>query len=358
MLGSSKLGLYLSNPAGGGGGPAPAMLAVGHSTYPFISVYVRDGNSFSKIADPVDALPNFPYGMDWSPDGNILAVSHVSAPYLTIYRWNGSALEKMPNIDIAPPGTGYQCRWNPAGTSLAVAHSSSPFFSVYNFDGTDTFTRIPPANFSNPIGSTRFSVAWNETGTELFTAGTLSAGYSVTSWTRSGDNFTFTFGPQGPAVSVNSVAKDPLSARIALGNQQTGNGAQYVEAWTYNGSFWQKNSTFNPLPTSQAREVDWCPDYVDGKLLVAVAHYVSPFIGVYARVNNTYTRLSSPAALPASNAFGCRFDRVGTSLAVAHQSGDRFTVYDLVGSPVGLVKSSTTIDTLPTGNGWCVAWNH
>ena len=363
MLGAFKQSLYLSNPAPTGGG-APDMLAVGHSTTPFISVYTRDGNTFTKVADPDVLPPNIVYGADWSPDGTILAVTHVSAPYLTIYKWTGTALEKMTDIQGGnPSGTSYNVRWNPAGTHLAVVHSSVPYASVYEFNGTSTFTKVV-SPFDIPPRSNQYSCAWAPDGSELYTVGPYSStyGYNGQSYSVSGSSFT-----QNRIINTGitswAVSRDPNSDRLVIGNSSTnlGSNVHYIDQWTPNATIPRYDvgvdPSFFPYTNNQTRGVEFSQT-VDGKNLLAAAQYTSPFIRLYDRVGDTYTQLANPDVLPASNGFDVRFNRTSTSLAVAHQSGDLFTVYDLTNNSTAFVKASTSIDILPSGTPYCVAWNH
>ena len=362
MLGAFKQSLYLSNPA-----PPPVggadLFAVGHSTSPFISVYARDGNTFTKLANPDVLPPNIVYGADWSPDGTILAVAHVASPFLTIYKWTGSALEKMTDIVGGnPPSTCYNVRWNPAGTHLAVVHSSGEFASIYEFNGTSTFTKVA-SPFNIAPRAVQNSCAWAPDGSELYTVGYYNSSYGVSgqSYSVSGSSFTRIRSINTGILSW-SVARDPTRGQLVIGNQtqNLGINVHYIDQWNPQTGYYSvglPDPSFFSYTNNQTRGVEFSQT-VDGKNLLAAAQYTSPYIKLYDRVGDTYTQLANPDVLPPSNGFDVRFNRTSTSLAVAHQSGDYFTVYDLTNSSTEFVKASTTIDTTPTGNGWCVAWNH
>jgi WD40 repeat protein len=62
-------------------------LAVAHSTTPFITIYKRSGDVFTKLYDPIGGLPaGTGNGSSFSPDGSYLAVAHSTSPYLKIYK--------------------------------------------------------------------------------------------------------------------------------------------------------------------------------------------------------------------------------------------------------------------------------
>lgn len=362
MFGASKQSLYLSNPPTGGGGNQ--LLAIGASTSPYISVYQRSGGTFTKVANPDVLPPGIVYGADWSPDGTMLACAHSSSPYLTIYKWTGTALEKMTDIQGGnPSGTSYNVRWNPAGTHLAVVHNGVPYASVYEFNGTSTFTKLTGSPngsaFDITPSSIQYSCAWAPDGSELYTVGAYSSGVGVNgqSYTVSGSSFTY-FRDITVGVVSYSIARDPNSNRLAIGYGAT-SPSGWIQQYTPNATIpkYDPGGSFISKTTNQTRGVEFSQT-VDGRNLLAAVQYASPYIRLYDRVGDTYTQLANPDVLPPSNAFDVRFNRTSTSLAVAHQSGDLFTVYDLTNNSTAFVKASTSVDIPPAGTSYCVAWNH
>jgi hypothetical protein len=124
--------------------PDGTYLAVAHYTTPFITIYKRSGDTFTKLANP-SALPaNAATGFAFSPDGNYLAVAHEVTPFITIYKRSGDTFTKLSNPSALPASTANGCAFSPDGNYLAVAHSGTPFITIYKRSG-DTFTKL-----SNP----------------------------------------------------------------------------------------------------------------------------------------------------------------------------------------------------------------
>src|SRR5690606_2421748 len=51
----------------------------------------------NKVNDPSTLPTGDGFGVSFSPDGNYLAVGHSSSPYVTIYKRNGDTFTKLPN---------------------------------------------------------------------------------------------------------------------------------------------------------------------------------------------------------------------------------------------------------------------
>jgi WD40 repeat protein len=110
--------------------------------YPYIFIYKRSGDTFTKLADP-EILPSFfGWGTAFSPDGTYLAVVHMDAPFITIYKRDGDTFTKLANPATLPTGDANGTAFSNDGTYLAVAHSTTPFITIYKREG-DTFTKIP-----------------------------------------------------------------------------------------------------------------------------------------------------------------------------------------------------------------------
>jgi len=244
-------------------------LAVGHATTPYITIYKRSGDTFTKLANPATLPPNVGYGTAFSPDGTYLAVSHTTTPFITIYKRSGDTFTKVADPATLPAGTGNGTAFSPDGTYLAVSHNNSPFITIYKRSG-DTFTKVAnPATL--PAGTGR-GTAFSPDGTYLAVSHNNSP--FITIYKRSGDTFTKLANPA------------TLPAGTGLG------------------------TAFSP----------------DGTYL-AVSHNNSPFITIYKRSGDTFTKLTNPATLPTSNGNGTAFSPDGTYLAVGHEVTPFVTIY-------------------------------
>jgi hypothetical protein len=64
--------------------------------------------------------------------GRILLWHIEGSPYITIYKRSGDTFTKLANPATLPTGIGWGCAFDPTGTYLAVAHSGSPRITIYN----------------------------------------------------------------------------------------------------------------------------------------------------------------------------------------------------------------------------------
>src|SRR5690606_4456614 len=80
----------------------------------------------NKVNDPSTLPTGDGFGVSFSPDGNYLAVGHSSSPYVTIYKRNGDTFTKLPNPSTLPINTVFGVSFSPDGNYLAVGHWDSP----------------------------------------------------------------------------------------------------------------------------------------------------------------------------------------------------------------------------------------
>ena len=122
-------------PTGNGWGcafsPDGIYLAVAHDKSPYITIYKRSGDTFTKLSNPPSLPPAGANGCAFSSDGTYLAVGHSSSPYITIYKRSGDTFTKVSNPSSLPTGAGKGCAFSPDGMYLAVAHNSSPYITIY-----------------------------------------------------------------------------------------------------------------------------------------------------------------------------------------------------------------------------------
>ena len=93
----------------GAGRRGASLLAVGHSTSPYVTIY--NTADWSKISNPSTLPTGAGNGVAFSPDGSKLAVAHFSSPYVTIY--NTSDWSKISNPSTLPTGVGRGVAFSP-----------------------------------------------------------------------------------------------------------------------------------------------------------------------------------------------------------------------------------------------------
>ena len=111
--------------------PTGTYLAVGHWLSPYITIYKRNGDTFTKLSDPSTLPASHGLGVAFDPTGTYLAVTHGSSPYITIYKRSGDTFTKLSDPSTLPTSTANGVAFDPTGTYLAVAHGSSPYITIY-----------------------------------------------------------------------------------------------------------------------------------------------------------------------------------------------------------------------------------
>lgn len=74
-------------------------------------------------------------GVAFSPDGVYLAAGHGSSPYLTIYKRDGDTFTKLTNPSALPTGQVNGVAFSPDGVYLAAGQGNSPYLTIYKRDG-------------------------------------------------------------------------------------------------------------------------------------------------------------------------------------------------------------------------------
>lgn len=250
--------------------PDGSYLVVTHSTSPSLTIYKRAGDTFSKLPNPVGLTTGGMRGCSFSPDGNYLAVAQTGSPYLAIYKRDGDTFTKLPNPANLPKGNGLICNFSPGGNYLAVTHDESPYVTIYKYSG-DTFTKLPnpevlPATYG-------WGCSFSPDGNYLTLA--LSTSPYLTIYKRDGDIFT----------------KLPNPANLPKGGG--------------------RSCTFSP----------------DGNYLVVGYINSSPFMIIYKREGDIFTKLPDPKVLPTGNGLGVAFSPDEHYLAVAHAVFPYITIY-------------------------------
>lgn len=267
------------------------------------------------LPDPAEPPAGLAYDVAFSPDGTYMAVTHNTAPYVTIYKRSGDVFTKLPNPATLPVEAAYGAAFSADGTYLAVAHALAPFVTVYKRAG-DVFTKLAdPASL--PTGAA-LDVAFSADGTYLAVAhGTTPF---VTIYKRAGDVFTKLANPSVlPTGQAYGVAFSADGTYLAVAHDVT----PFVTIYKRAGDVFTKLTNPSTLPVGQAAGLSFSPD---GTYL-AVAHVTTPFVTIYKRAGDVFTKLANPAVLPAGQAYGAAFSPDGTYLAVSHNTAPFVTIY-------------------------------
>jgi WD40 repeat protein len=276
-------------------------LAVGHEDSPYISIYKRDGDTFTKLANP-SVLPGSQSwhsvnGLDFSSDSIYLALAHTSFPYISIYKRDGDTFTKLPDPSVLPTDTGRAVAFSPDGVYLAVGHGNSPYISIYKRDG-DTFTKL--ANPSVLPGSQ----SWH---------------------------------------SVYGLDFSSDSIYLAVGHLSS----PFLSIYKRDGDTFTKLPDPSVLPTWLAESVSFSND--DTYLAVAYSDY--PFLNIYKRDGDTFNKLPDPSVLPTNSAIGVAFSNDDAYLAVAHSGLPTLTIYKRDGDTFTKTPNPSVLPAVGGGEG-------
>ena len=292
-------------------------MSVAHSISPFITIYKRNGDVFTKLDDP-EVLPTG-NGMStaFSSDGMYMSVAHAVSPFITIYKRDGDVFTKLPNPVVLPVGTGEGTAFSPDGVYMSVAHRTSPFITIYKRDG-DVFTKLAdptvlPAN-------TGLGTAFSPDGAYMSVAHGNAP--FITIYKRDGDVFTKLDNPTVlPASTGRSTAFSPCSTYMSVAHSTS----PHITIYRRHGDIFIKLDDPEGLPANAGYGTAFSPDGVH----MSVAHFNSPFITIYKRDGDVFTKLDNPTILPAGDGRGVAFSPDGVYMSVGHQNSPSITIYDV-----------------------------
>jgi hypothetical protein len=87
-----------------------------------------------KLPNPADLPASTGNAVAFSSDGTYMAVAHPTTPFITIYKRSGDTFTKLADPSSLPASTGQGVAFSSDGTYMAVAHSTTPFITIYKQD--------------------------------------------------------------------------------------------------------------------------------------------------------------------------------------------------------------------------------
>ena len=315
--------------------PGDAYLAVAMSVSPYIAIYKKNGDTFTRLPNPATLPTGIAYGVVWN--GNHLYCSHTSYPYVTAYKRTGDTFTKLADF-TTNEGAVAAGRIATNGGKMAYTFSGAPYFKTVSISG-DTFSVDSNSGTSlaaTPLLNTGIAYNLNSgsgnylaiatQGIFIFTQGnppvviSQSMPTSVTVRavaTNAYDEF-LSYGDTnlirlaatsaGPTFGTYSPSSLAVSTNTPLNLAWDGYHAQFLAAalTSFNGvtvRFWDPGVGFTTCTVSGnssggGRGVAWSYSVV---LYLALASSVSPYIYIYkqnAVLGTTFSKLSDPAVLP------------------------------------------------------------
>ena len=315
-------------------------MAVTHYTSPFITVYKRLGDTFTKLSG-IEGLASSAYvgnSVAFSSDATYMAVAqsgnNSGDTCITVYKRSEDTFTKLSGIE-APSNTGNGVAFSSDDTYMAVAHDGSPYITVYKRSG-DTFTKLSGIA---ALASDGMGVAFSSNG--IYLAVTHWGSPYITVYKRSGDVFTKLTGIAGLAGNGKGVAFSSDDIYMAVTHYTS----PFITVYKRLGDTFTKLSGIEGLASSAyvGNSVAFSSDAT----YMAVTHYTNSYITVYKRSGDIFTKLSGIEAL-AGYGFGIAFSSDDTYMAVTHYTSPFITVYKApLKDPTILITPAS--NTIPAG---------
>ena len=232
-----------------------------------------------------DILPGRGTGVVFSSDNNYMFVSHITTPFVTIYEREDDTFTKLANLSDLPAGNGYDIDITDDDNYLAIGvYGTSPYLAIYKRSG-DTFTKLADPNDIPVAGA--FAVQFSHSGIYL-AVGVESNTYGVIIYKRSGDTFTKLADP----TLINTYFQD-----ITFSSDDTYMAVAAADLKIYKRSgdiFTSISDNIDTQPPGGCYGVAFTSD----NNYLAVSASSSPFVNIYLRTNDTFTKLADPDVLP------------------------------------------------------------
>jgi len=290
-------------------------LGAAASSTPYVHIYKRAGDTFTKLSDPTGDLPtNAAKGASFTRDAAHLAISSVQSPFIQIYKRSGDAFAKVADpTGGLPPDQAHDCAFSHDGNYLAVAHQGTPYLTVYSRSG-DVFTKL--SNPSSLPASNGISVGFSSDNNFIL-IGTQSSPYAYMYKLEGGALKQMAFPTQ--ASTIRGVAFSHNGDYVACGVSVLPN----INILKRNGNTWV---ALTP-PVSLPAGAGFRTSFSRNDLFLTVSHGASPYVTVYQRFGDTFVKLTDPVTPPTGNAEGAIFSEDGFYMVVGHSTDPWLTFY-------------------------------
>lgn len=285
------------------------------------------------VGEP-DVIPASVTVIEFSPDDTYLAIAGAAAPYLTIYKRAGDVFTKLLTVTTPLTDRPQGIAWDPTSTYLAVAPENGipPFVLKRTGDTFAWLLDLP----SGPIGQER-GLSWSPDGQQLV----MVTDIWLAAWSVAGEAFTAVLPHTALAANSSDQAACQFSsdsAYLTVGLETT----PFLAVYQRTGSTYTLASAPSPLPHAGTIEPRFSPnaDYLAG------THASTPFFSVYKRDGASFDRLTTPAGSVGGGA--CEWHPSGLLMAVGSISSgtelwarlnDTFSLSNTIASPISVVTS-------------------
>ena len=315
--------------------------AFAQGTSPFVNIYKRDGNTFTKLPNPSTLPTGFGLYTQFSNNGNYLVVAHANSPFITIYKRDGDNFNKLPNPSVLPANVARNVAFSKDDQYMAIGNNGSPGIIIYKRNG-DTFNNLTtPANIASSAkcsfspNNEFLAVGWNTSGAfeavrvyknvnDVFTKIANVGSQPTTSspdfmnptsvdFSPDGNFFAVSFGGLNQYPRIRVWQKKPGLDQFAhftdppspTGNtitscvysddglflMSTPQGSPFLEMYSINeNNEYTKINPFNTIPTGGSK-FETRAEFGDGKNLIGISRSSTPFVNFYENVfENTISK--------------------------------------------------------------------
>lgn len=309
--------------------PDGTYLALGCAASPYLIIYKRAGDVFTRLPGPAMSPGGPVYSFSWSPDSTYLAMAFNDAPYVRLYSRSGDTFTKLAEPDVLPGTFCNSVTFSPDGLHLAVGAVTGPKGIVYK-RVADAFTKLPDLPAFNKLC---YAVAYSGDGSLLAVAGGEGSDGLVRLYSRSGDTYTALAGFQQPSNPPGRVMCIRFNAdHLLVGHTNS----PFLSIYKANANGWWTPvpSPFDTAPSGPVSRI--AIDPVGSGFVIG--DNVSAGLSFYGRDGDTYSRLGDPAVTPSASVASLSHSPDGKNLAVGLLDTPYIQVY----------KWGTEVVTLPT----------
>jgi WD40 repeat protein len=299
---------------------------------PYIHIYKMENDIVKMVPDaPLIKPAGASNGVSISPDGIYTAISHSVSPFITIYKRDGDTFTKLANPDVLPTSNGWDISFSPCGNYLGISHSASPFMTIYKRNG-DIFTKLAnPATLPSSTGDGR-GISLSPDGVYLSVATNNYPYFSI--YKRELDTLTKLADPAIlPSSSGFSVSFSKCGMYLAVGNHMN---PTSLALYKRNGDIFTKLANPTIMPSTHVKKVRFSPD---GHILT-VSLSTSPFLFRYRREGDNFIKLNDLEPL-AQEPGGIDFSKDGDYMLINHYNRPNLTIYKSAITGISLANNKT-----------------
>ncbi|XPV75107.1 MAG: phage tail protein [Desulfovibrio sp.] len=299
---------------------ADFFLAVAHQKTPYLSIFGKTNDSFTKLTDPAELPTADGGGVSFSKDGQYLATCGHHTHSFCVYKRSGNTFTKL-SISEPPTEETADVKFSDDGKFLAVTTQAIPYLYIYVKEG-DNFRKLPTLA-DRPLGKGNF-VDFSPDN-KYMAVGYTGAPYYFVLYEISGETFT----------KVDTPVGGNFAVAFSPDNKEVASGAGNINIFKRVNGKLEKNTAFASNINGNIYGLAYSPD---GQYLAA-GHLNAPFLTMFKKEGESYTKIPVDLAGAATERiFGVAFSADGKYLAIGadktpyicifERNGDTFTPVD------------------------------